>query len=479
MTDTTIVIRRAGWVIAWDPNRGDHVYRNDIDVAFSGDRIVHVGPDYPGIAGREMDGRGVMVMPGLVDVHSHPFSEPMSKGIMDELCSPALYQSALYEFMPLFHPDIDGMRAAAETAFCELLMSGVTTFIDISAPYDGWLDLLAQSGLRAYAAPMFRSARWFTRNGHLVEYEWNEPEGVAAMERSLRLIDEALRHPCGRLSGVISPGQVDTCAPLLLRDARVAARGRGLPLQIHASQSVVEFQEMTRRHGITPIQWLDRLGMLGPDTIIGHAIFLDHHPWLHWSTREDLRRLAESGATVAHCPTVFSRRGMKMEHFGAYVAGGINLGIGTDTYPHNMLEELRAAIIFARLAVGDVSGAMTAQVFHAATAGGAKALGREDIGRLAVGAKADLVLVNLDHPMMKPARDPLRSLIYCAAERAVRDVFVDGHQVVRDSRVLTLDYQAAAEALAEAQVRALERAPALDYANRPVDELSPLTFPRR
>jgi cytosine/adenosine deaminase-related metal-dependent hydrolase len=122
---------------------------------------------------------------------------------------------------------------------------------------------------------------------------------------------------------------------------------------------------------------------------------------------------------------------------------------------------------------------MTAQVFHAATAGGAKALGREDIGRLAVGAKADLVMVNLDHPMMKPARDPLRSLIYCAAERAVRDVFVDGRQVVRDGRVLTMDYHAAAQALAEAQVRALERAPALDYANRPVDEMSPLTFPRR
>jgi cytosine/adenosine deaminase-related metal-dependent hydrolase len=235
---------------------------------------------------------------------------------------------------------------------------------------------------------------------------------------------------------------------------------------------------MTRRHGLTPIQWLHDLGILGPNTIIGHGIFLDHHPWLHWSTRHDLPRLAASGSTVAHCPTVFSRRGMKLENFGTYVAAGVNLGIGTDTYPHNMLEEVRAAIIFARLAAGDVKGAKTAQVYRAATVGGAKALGRDDIGRLSVGAKADLVLVDLEHPMMRPARDPLRSLVYCAAERAVRDVFVDGHQVVRDGRVLTLDYAAATEALEEAQSRAMAGAPALDYANRSMDALSPLAFPR-
>jgi cytosine/adenosine deaminase-related metal-dependent hydrolase len=449
-----------------------------LDVAFSGPDIVHVGPRYAGESSREMDGRGLMVMPGLVNVHAHPCSEPMSKGIMDELGSPGLYNSALYEFMPLFRTDEEGMAAAAETAFCELLMSGVTSVIDISAAHRGWIDTLARSGLRVWAAPMFRSARWFTRNGHSVEYEWDEAGGRAAMGGAFQAIEQAVGHPCGRLSGLVSPGQVDTCTPELLQAAHRAARERNLSFQVHASQSVVEFQEIVRRHGLTPIQWLASLGVLGPKTIIGHAIFLDHHSWLHWSSRKDLELLAGTGTTVAHCPTVFSRRGMMMEHLGAYLAAGVNVGIGTDTYPHNMLEEIRHAITFARLAAGDVAAVKTSQVFEAATIGGARALGRADIGRLAVGAKADLVVVDTEHPMMRPARDPLRSLVCCAAERAVRDVFVDGVQVVRDGTVLTMDYSAAAAALERAQKKALELAPSVDFARRSAEEMSPLAFPR-
>jgi cytosine/adenosine deaminase-related metal-dependent hydrolase len=476
MAETT-VIRKASWAITWDGDRRLHRYANDVDVAFSGGDIIHVGGRYQGVASREIDGQGLLVMPGLVNIHSHPCSEPMSKGIMDELGSPRLHNSALYEFMPLFRADLEGVRAAAQTAYCELLLSGVTSVIDISGAHDGWLDGLAQSGLRAWAAPMFRSGRWFTRNGFTVEYEWDEAGGRAAMEGALQVVDQAAAHPCGRLSGVISPGQVDTCTAQLLRAAHGAARDRGLPFQVHAAQSVVEFQEITRRHGVTPIQWLGGLGVLGPRTIIGHAIFLDHHPWLHWSSRRDLGLLAETGTTVAHCPTVFSRRGMMMVHLGAYLDGGVNVGMGTDTYPHNMLEEMRHAMIFARLAAGQVV-AGTSQVFDAATLGGARALGREDIGRLAAGAKADLVLVDVRHPMMRPARDPLRSLVYCAAERAVRHVFVDGLQVVRDGTVLTMDYASAAQALEEAQARAMKDAPDLDYARRPMETLSPLTFPR-
>ena len=100
-----------------------------------------------------------------------------------------------------------------------------------------------------------------------------------------------------------------------------------------------------------------------------------------------------------------------------------------------------------------------------------------ETGRLAPGAKADLVLVDLEHPAMKPLRDPLRSLIFTAAERAVRHVYVGGEQVVRDGRVLTLDHEGALGRLEEARERAEARVPELDWDGRTGEELSPLSLP--
>jgi cytosine/adenosine deaminase-related metal-dependent hydrolase len=118
----------------------------------------------------------------------------------------------------------------------------------------------------------------------------------------------------------------------------------------------------------------------------------------------------------------------------------------------------------------------TSDVFEAATTGGAKALRRDDIGRLSVGAKADLVLVDLKHPAMRPLREPLRSLIYVAGERAVRDVYVDGNLVVEGGKCLTIDLDAELTALEAAQQRSIERVPEIDFANRTADELAPMVY---
>jgi cytosine/adenosine deaminase-related metal-dependent hydrolase len=309
-----------------------------------------------------------------------------------------------------------------------------------------------------------------------VEYAWDEAAGEKAMAEAFTLIERAEQHPSGRLFGMAVPSQIDTCTPQLLADSRAEAKRRGVSWQIHAAQSVSEFHEITRRHGFTPIGWLHEQGLLDDRAIIGHGIFLDHHPSTPWHTDRDLAILAETGTTVAHCPTVFARRGITMKHFGKYKRSGINMGVGTDTYPHNMLDEMRLAAYLARTQATDPRSVTTTELFEAATIGGAKALGRDDIGRLAPGCRADLVLVDITHPMMRPARDPLRSLIYAAGDRALKAVYVDGQQVVRDGEVLTMDYRAAAAQLHEAQKRVAERVPELDWAHRPVEKIAPPTF---
>lgn len=470
------LVRGARAAIAWDGDAGTHVYRADVDVAFSADGILYVGPGYDGPVGREIDGADFLVMPGLVDIHSHPSEEPFNKGLWDEVGSPKLYNTSLYEFLPVLERDAEGVKASYGVALAELLQSGVTTLCDLAMPTEGWLDALAASGPRIVAAPMFRSGRWLTRNGHLVEYEFDAAAERRAFDRALADIDIAMAHPSGRMTAMMAPAQIDTCTETLLRDAYQEAERRDIPFQTHASQSLSEFHEMTRRHGMTPVEWMRHIGVLGRRSIVGHGIFLDHHPWTHWSTSDDLARLAEVGATVAHCPTVFARRGIALDHFGAYVQAGVNMGIGTDVYPHNMLDEMRLAAYVARVVAGNPRDTTMTDIFNAATLGGAHALMRDDIGRLAPGAKADIVLVDCTHPAMRPCRDPLRSLVYCASDRAVRHVFVDGVQVVEDGVVMTIDYAAASAALEEAQTRAVEAVPRNDWAGRTIDALAPAAF---
>jgi len=473
----TTVIKNAAWVVVWDEAAGRHTYQRNVDLAFD-DRISFIGRDYAGPADRIVDGRERFVIPGLIDIHSHPEHEPLYRGIREEHGLPSMQMTGLYErSQALSAPDDDARLASAEFAYCELLLSGVTSLVDISVPWGGWIDLFAKSGMRGFLAPGYASARWYMEDDRELRYAWDEARGRAGFDAAMKTIDAALEHPCGRLSGVVSPMQIDTCTADLLRDSRAAARDRGLPLTVHVAQSVVETREMIRRHGQTPVQWAQSLGLLGPGAILGHAIFIDTHSWVRWWTKTDLKILGDTGTAVAHCPTPFARYGQVMENFGDYLRAGVTMGLGTDCSPHNLVEEMRKAAILARIAARDITTVSTADLLHAATAGGATALMRDDLGRLARGKKADIVLVDLACPQMQPARDPLRGFVYHAADRAVRDVFVDGRQVVADGRVTTLDQAAGGGRLRGAQERMEAMAPQRDYRHRSAAEITPLSLP--
>ena len=201
-----------------------------------------------------------------------------------------MHMTGLYERSQALSATDDEARAAsAEFAYCELLLSGVTSLVDISPPWAGWIDLFARSGLRGFLAPGYASARWYLEDDHELHYAWDEARGRAGFAAALGVIDAALAHPCGRLSGVVSPMQIDTCAADLLQGSHAAAKERGLPFTVHVAQSVSEVREMIRRHGQTPVQWAHALGILGPGTILGHALYLDRHSWIR-SHRRPSRR---------------------------------------------------------------------------------------------------------------------------------------------------------------------------------------------
>jgi cytosine/adenosine deaminase-related metal-dependent hydrolase len=472
------VLRNVTTIVAYDAKTGTHVYLRDGDVAFDETGFVHVGGRYEGEFGAETSGRNRMVMPGLVNIHCHSGEEPIAKGIFDDIGTAALWGNALYEYSSLIEISDEALQASLTVMLGDLMRSGVTTLVDIAGPHDDWLPTLAASGARAYAAPGFREAEWHVENSHRLDLRWDAGRGRDAFQRALATVDAACAHPSARLGGIVSPSQVETCSAELLQDAAQAAADRGVPITIHAAQTMAEHEELLRRTGKTAVQYLEALGVLRDNLVIGHCIFIDSHSWTRQRSECDIALLAHRGATVAHCPVTFSRSGMVLESIGRYRRAGVHVGLGTDSYPFNMLEEMRQALICARIAGKTVFDINTADVLDMATLAGARALGRTDIGRIAVGARADFSIVDLSHPAMQPVYDPLRNLLHCAAERAVESVYVDGSCIAKGGKPRNLDYDAAVEVLDDAQKFATARIVANDPRGRSLSELAPLSLSR-
>jgi cytosine/adenosine deaminase-related metal-dependent hydrolase len=307
-------------------------------------------------------------------------------------------------------------------------------------------------------------------------WEWDEPEGRRGLARA---VDFFRKHD-GAHGGLVrcawAPAQVDTCTPELLREAKRWADETRRPYTVHASQSVVEFNEMLARHGTTPVAWLRDLGVLGDNTVLGHAIVVGGSSWTNYPDG-DVRIIADAGASVAHAVWVFARRGVIMESFARYKAAGVGMSLGTDTSPQSVIEAMRWAAVCSKIAERNTQATTAADVFDAATLGGARALGRDDIGRIAAGAAADLVLWKGASWGMTPLRDPIKNIVYNATAEDIAAVWVAGRHVVADGRVLAADEAAILEALQAGGERMWPRMGPFDWAGRGADELSPPTYP--
>jgi 5-methylthioadenosine/S-adenosylhomocysteine deaminase len=327
-----------------------------------------------------------------------------------------------------------------------------------------------------YIGLAFRSGQWLTRDGKRVVWELDEAAGQAGLQRA---VDFFKKHDGAHRDLVRcywSPSQVDTCTPRLLQDAKRWADETGRPFTLHTSQSVVEFNEMLARHGQTPVAWLRELGVLGPNVVLGHAIIVGGSSWTNYPAG-DVQIMADAGCSVAHAVWVFARRGVLMESFARYKRAGVNMSLGTDTNPQSVIEAMRWAAVCSKVIERHTEATTAAEVFDAATLGGARALGRDDLGRIAPGAKADLVLWKGRSWGMTPLRDPVKNIVYNATAEDVDRVFVDGRLVVQAGKVLAADEAKIFAALQAGGDRMWPRMREFDWAGRTADQLSPQTYP--
>ncbi|MEE9593622.1 MAG: amidohydrolase family protein, partial [Thermoplasmata archaeon] len=280
----------------------------------------------------------------------------------------------------------------------------------------------------------------------------------------------------GRVKGILLPIETVLSTPKLLQETRKAADELGVGITTHNSEALMEFYYTVNTHGVTPVEYLWQNGVLGPDVILGHCVLTNVHSLTYYAGGRDLELVAESGASVAHCPLSFARRGVALESFDRYLKAGINMAMGTDTYPQDIIGEMRLASLVCKIVERDFTVGSARDVFNAATLGGAKALGRDDLGRLAPGAKADILVIDLTKPHIGGVRDPIKALVNCVVGDDVERVIIDGKTVVEDGRVVGVDQE---ELMVQVQAESEKIWAAYqqyDWQERSVDELSPLSF---
>ena len=465
----------ASHVIAYQD--GGHRYLKNGVVVTEDDTILAVGSDFMGDVDETIDATGHLLTPGLINMHAHLAESPLDKSFVEDMGNRQFYLSGLFEYLPVRSAAMDdaGAHACLAYSMAELLRTGTTTVLEIGSYGEEAIRQAERFGIRLYVGQGFRSSRWYTDDGKQVKYLWDEAAGEEGLAAAIRFVEENDGKLNGRIRGVLTPAQVDTCSEVLLRRSREAATSLGVPLTLHASQSVNEFQEMTRRHGRSPIEWLREIGFLGPDVILGHAILLAGGSWTNYHG-DDVAILAETGTTVAHAVWVFARRGIAMESFARYLEAGVSMTLGTDTCPQSMIEALRWTAVVSKIVDRRTEIATAADVFNAATLGGAKALGRDDLGRIAPGAKADLLIWHGDSMSMTPMRDPLRNIVYSAQSEDLVTVLIDGEVVMRDRIIPGIDPAQLARDLQAAAERIWPKMGPGDWAGRDVDQLSPQSF---
>ena len=486
---------RGGWVVGFAD--GTHALWRDGVLVVEDDRVLHVGARFDGRVDREIDARDKLVAPGFIDAHVHS-GHRASHRLITDTGRPDYYGQPFLDISvprrgrrvggdPRYLRPDDPEAARdnellARFTVAEMLRAGTTTFMEFGSQLrvqEALLPEVERLGIRAYLGPGFDSGRWVGDDTGRLTRVVDEAAGVKELDAACAFIRRVDGSAGGRVRGLLVPREVETCTPELLRAARQAAGELRVPITTHAAYRVIEFHDIVHEHRLTPIELLESVGLLGPDLTIGHGN-MPAEAYRFFAGGQDLALMGRHGVSISHCPVNIARRGRALDSWARYRAAGINIALGSDTYPRDLIMQMRTASYFGKVMSGDLRAASAADVFAAATLGGARALGRDDLGRLAPGAKADVVIVDLtggDTLRYGPVRDPIKSLVECGIGDDVETVIVDGVVRMEHRRIPGVDFadlRARAQAAGEA---VWARLPEWNPLGHTAEEMSPWSFP--
>jgi 5-methylthioadenosine/S-adenosylhomocysteine deaminase len=394
-------------------------------VAVDGDRIVGVGPrtDIASKfrARRTLDGAGKVVLPGLINGHTHA-AMTLLRGIADDIELIEWLQKYIFPTEVRF-VDADFVRVGTELACAEMIRGGTTTFVDMYYFPDSVAEAVESCGLRVLVAASV--------------IDQKSPDAANGTESLAKAVDFVRRWKgrSDRIIPIIGAHSVYTIPSDLLRQIAAAADELDVPISIHVSESRFEIETTRKNYQTTPIHLLDDLGVLGVHTIAAHVV---------WPQDDDLPVLVQRQVGVIHNPSSNMKISSGIAPVTKMLAAGVRVGLGTDGPATNndldMWEEMRLAAFLQKVSTMDPKVLPARTALNMATRGGAEAIGLGDeVGTLAPGRRADLIQVSLADVRMVPMYDVISHLVYVAHPQDVTSVVVDGRILMRDGKPLTVD----------------------------------------
>lgn len=410
-----ITVIRNAWIVT--QNSARDILKGDIVV--DGEKIVQVGGTYNGTGDREIDASGDIVMPGFVNTHSHVAMSVM-KGVVDDLSFPDFLDKVFKIDSDRTDSDLD---IGTKLGCMEMMRSGTTTFVDMYYSEDVIAKAVQEAGIRGVLCWCVLDQECTTQIGNPLE---NCKRFYSQFNGQRKIV------PGVGLQGVYVCNE-ETCV-----GAAEFAREVKAPLTLHLSETRGEVNDHKKKTGMRPAEWLDHIGVLGPNVIAAHSA---------WMTINEVRLMGNAGMSIASCPA----SNMKLATGGVapipeYLKYGVNVSIGTDGNTTNnsldMISEMKILGLLQKSSRWDPTVTPAQQLLDFATINGAKAIGMQDkIGSIEVGKYADIVIYDGKAPNLRPAlkENIVTNMVYSASTVDVKTVMCQGDIVVQGGEIMTLD----------------------------------------
>ncbi len=481
------ILLTARWLVGHRDGR-HRLYENG-EIVFEDGAVVFVGHGFPGETARRIDYGNALIGPGFVDLDA---LADLDTTILAYDNQPAwkkgrVWPRSYLEAGPCEMYSREELAFQKKHAFATLIRNGITTALPIASLfYRAWgetpeefqdaAEAAAQLGLRAYLGPAYRTGNQLVEADGRSTTHYDEARGLAELDAAIAFCERNEGAAGGLIRTMLAPDRIETSTGELLRRTAAAGRSLGVPVRLHCCQSRVEYDLVLAQHGMSPPEWLESLGFLTERTLLPHGTYVSGSRHVARPGR-DLEIIRDAGAAIVHCPLVSGRHGNAIDHFGRYRAMGLKIGMGTDTSPPDMIMNMQMGMILARVMAGSVMACRSEDYYDAATTGGADALGRPDLGRLAPGGRADITVFDLDRPHLGQVIDPIQTMLLAGHGRDFATVVIDGRIVMEDRVIPGID-EAADKLRAQRQfVGVMARYPERTHGHPPASEIFSSSYP--